>query len=147
MGSVMKSNTKYKLLFLLLCIVIISLIYLQLTEKKSLIMTPSTHEQVTFLETKNERLTSKHRVYFCLYDRECDYIQICIKVPRNDGTFWQHPDRIEFFIDDEKRESYSYIAHTTWKGEYVIMLLDHVSEFETIKCVYEGNTCEAFFSD
>lgn len=144
MASVIESNTKYKLLFLVLCIVIAWLIYLQLTEKKNLIMTPSSHEQVIFLETKNERLSSKHKVYFCLYDRECEYLQVCIKVPKDDRTFWQQ-DSLTFLIDDEKRKDYSYIGHTTWKSKYVIILLDHVPEFETFQCMYGGSTCEAFF--
>lgn len=145
MASVIKSNTKYKLLFLLLCIAAIRLLYLQLTEKKSLISTPSTHEQIVFLETQNERLSSKYKVYFCLYDRECDYIQICIKVPRNEDMLWQQLRSLEFYIDGEKRGNYSHLGETTWKGRYFIILLDNVPEFETLEILYEGNTCEAFF--
>lgn len=147
MASVIKSNTKYKLLFLLLCIVVVWLLYLQFTEKKNLIATPSSHKQVVFLETKNERLSSKYKVYFCLYDRECDYIQICIKVPRNEEMLWQQLLNLEFYIDDEKRGDYSHLGDTTWKGEYYMILLDNVPEFETLQILYEGNTCEAYFSD
>ena len=147
MASVIKSNTKYKLLFLLLCIVVMWLLYLQFTEKKNLIATPSSHKQIVFLETKNERLSSKYKVYFCLYDKECDYIQICIKVPRNEEMLWQQLITLEFYIDGEKRGDYAHLGDTTWKGEYFNVLLDNIPEFETLQILYEGNTCEAYFSD
>ena len=147
MASAINSNIKYKLLFLLLCIAVVWLIYLQLTEKKRLISTPSTHEQIVFLETQGERLSSKYKVYFCLYDRECDYIQICIKVPRNEDMLWQQMSMLEIFVNGEKRGNYTHLGDRTWKGEYFIILLDNVAEFETLQIVFEGNTCEAYLSD
>lgn len=47
-------------------------------------MTPSTHKQITFLETENAHFTSQYTVFFNLYDKECNYIQICIRVPPKD---------------------------------------------------------------
>lgn len=147
MVSVMKSNTKYKLLILLCCVIAARLLYLQLTEKKELIMTPSTHRQVVFLETNNERLTSKYKVYFCLYDPECNYIQVCIKIPRDDQTLWSHPDRLAFSIDGEEPQGYAHATTATWKGNYFMILLDEVPEFEKFELTYEGKTCEAYFGD
>ncbi len=147
MASVIKSNTKYKLLFLLCCIIALRLLYLQLTEKRNLIMTPSTHNQVVFLETKNERLSSKYKVRFCLYDPECDYIQVCIKIPKDDRTLRSNPDKLTFLIDGRERPGYSHLTTTTWKGDYFIILIDQVPEFEKFECTYEGETCEASFKD
>lgn len=147
MVSVMKSSTKYKVLLLLCCVAAAFLLYLQLTEKKKLIMTPSTHRQVVFLETNNERLTSKYKVYFCLYDPECNYIQVCIKIPKDDRTLWSHPDRLTFSIDGEERQGYAHVTTATWKGNYFIILLDEVPEFEKFALTYEGKTCEAYFGD
>lgn len=124
-------------------IVVLLVIWKSKVDKKDLIATPSTHENITFLKTEGDDFIDGHKVFFCLYDEDCDYIQFCIRTSRNNETLWHHPNDICFYVDDEKYPDYRYLSDTTWNKRYVTFLLENVTEFETIRCEYAGNICTA----
>lgn len=138
-----KVKAKHISLILLLVLLILTIFYLQAVKKDELIMTPSAHKQITFLETENTHLTSKYTVFFCLYDKECNYIQICISIPPKDRTLLQ-PNVMTFFVDDRKVPDYALTSYTTWNDSYVMIFLDNITEFQSIRCEYDKSVFVAF---
>ena len=54
-------------------------------------------------------------------------------------SFLDRADSVAFYVDDRKADKYSHTCQRSWRGTYDIILLDHVSDFEMIQCVYNKN--------
>lgn len=131
--------------FLVLCILTAIVVYSHMDWERNLIMTDSTHENIVYLKMDNADFIPEHKVMFCIYDSDSHEIQLCLKEFSKDKRFFQfRPAAVEYYVDDRKIDSCSWLSQTEWWGKYDIVLLKNVSDFETIKCVYDKNNDKIF---
>ena len=139
-----KDKRKYILyIFLAIFVIVCVLCFLYSERKADLIITPSTHEEIVWLEMENkETASSDYSAEFCLYDRDCNYIQICFQLPRDSRELLQ-PGALDICVDDSEISEYSITTETYWTRSYVLVLLDNIMEVRTVECKYGENTFEA----
>ena len=139
-----KWKRKYILYIFLAVFGIVCVLYFLYSERKAdLIITPSTHEEIVWLEIENkETASSDYSAEFCLYDKECNYIQICFQIPRDSRELLQS-DAFDIRVDDNEISEYSITTETYWTRSYVLVLLDNIMEVQKVECKYGENTFEA----
>lgn len=143
-------KTKYKRKYILyifpaVFVIVCVLYYLYSERKADLIITPSTHEEIVWLAIENkETASSDYNVEFCLFDRDCNYIQICFQVP-SDSQELLKSGALDICVDDSKISEYSIATRTYWVRSYVMVLLDNIMEVQTVECKYGENVFEAYY--
>ena len=140
------NKTKRRIIVALVVIAMLILfVWIQIPKREELIMTPSTHEQIMFLTVNNAEFDDGYEVDFALYDKECDYVQICVTVPRSQkvGLRGQNED-ISIKVNDEEVEAYGQIFHTAKWQKYIIYLLEDVEEGSKVTFEYKGNVVEMY---
>ena len=146
MDSDIKTEKRKIIIVVLVAIAVLLLfVWAQIPKREELIMTPSTHEQIVFLEVNNAEFDEDYEVDFALYDKECGYVQICVKVPwsEKEGLRGQNED-ISIKVNNVVVEGYGQIFHTTKWQKYVIYLLEDIEEGSTVTFEYKGNVVEMY---
>lgn len=146
MDSDIKTAKRKIIIVVLVSIAVLFLfVWVQIPKREELVMTPSTHEQIIFLEVNNAKFDEDYEVDFALYDKECGYVQICVKVPRSEkeGLRGQNED-ISIKVNNVEVEEYGQIFHTAKWKKYVIYLLDGIEEDSKITFEYKGNVVEMY---
>ena len=114
-------------------------LYSSFPRKKDFIMTPSTHQEIEFLSVEPSKLTNKVKVYFALYDKACNYGQICISIPKdNDSVIVRDmAHQFNFFIDDVL-VGYSMTGEYTFWRDYIIFLFKDMPDWDEIVVEFDG---------
>lgn len=145
-GAALKPKDKRRYIphiFSAVIMIICALYYLYSERKADLIITPSTHEEIVWLEIENkETASSEYSAEFCLYDRDCNCIQICFQVSRDSRELLQ-PGAFDICVDGSEISEYDITTETYWNRSYVLVLLDNITEVQTVECKYGENTFEA----
>lgn len=126
------------ILIVLLAAVLIGIIINQRL-KAGRIMTPSSHEQIEYLNVDTISKSQGYNMIFALYDPECEYVQLCMTVPKSDERMSQYISDMELSVDSIDREKISFAYHSEWGRRYAIILLEEVDEsFSEIHFGYGG---------
>lgn len=111
--------------------------------KRNLIMTPSEHTNVTYFEVEAVEMPPGYQAVFCLYDNDCNYMQLCFSVPRGHSQpFPFFPT--QFSIDGQEYLDYGTIVHDTWNKSYNIMLIEGVPNAQSVQCIFDGKIYASF---
>lgn len=141
MASAIKRHWKKTFLFVLLAICFI--LYQFHSERADLVATPSTHSQIKWLDIDDACWKNNCKVRCCLYDEECNYIQICLVLP-NRNSFFSDAPAMRFFVDGREILDYACNTHSTWRSRYLRVLLSDIGEFETFRVEIKEHT-DIFF--
>lgn len=132
----MDTNRKAKYLIKILLIIGVICIFLLIRScfnLKQLIITPTTHEHIEFLDaTTSKKLTNNYTVCFALIDHDPlygNYIQLCISGPPKD-RLWNQLNST-FYVDD-KEVLYTALKHSTLFRTYHLFLLDYSGNFQEV---------------
>ena len=116
-----------KVSFLLLSLaVIFSIFFFNTYPKRSnLIMTPSSHEMVEFLKIDQNQL-GDYIVEFAIYDKECDYYQICFRAKSNNTDIVRGENMLKIYADGEGVQPFSFMTETSfWKKNIIVLLKEY----------------------
>lgn len=114
--------------------------------KEDLISTPSTHKEVQYIQIGETKLGEKEEVEFVLYDPECDYIQVCIAIPKSLNEF-QYMKNMAMYVDDVKVESVEVIYQSSIWKQYVIILFEDMEGWNEMRLERDGYVVEFQSSD
>lgn len=142
----MKSKKKQIVAMILaVIVVVVFFVWVLIPKREELIMTPSTHEQIVFLEVDNAKLDKDYEVEFAVYDKECSYVQICIKEPDELANSLRYQgDNITILVNGTKADVYDTIYYSTRWQKYVMYLLYDIEEGSTITFAYKGKVVEMY---
>lgn len=114
--------------------------------KEDLISTPSTHKEVQYIQIDETKLGEKEEVEFALYDPECDYIQVCIAIPKSsdDNQVFKN---LTIYVDDKKVEKYTKVYHESIWKQYVIILFEDMEDWNEMRLERDGYVVEFQSSD
>lgn len=124
------------LVFALICIAL----FLHWWINQGLYVTPSSHKQIAFLQADQKKLGADYRIAFAYYDRECRYVEICVKDTLDEAKSIRGRNHdITIAINGLERGSYDQVFSSIGRQRYVIFLLDEVEEGSTITFAYRDN--------
>lgn len=125
-------------LFALICIALF--LHWWINQRKGLYVTPSSHKQIAFLQADQKKLGADYRIAFAYYDRECRYVEICVKDTLDEAKSIRGRNHdITIAINGLERGSYDQVFSSIGRQRYVIFLLDEVEEGSTITFAYRDN--------
>lgn len=130
MASAIKRHWKKTLLVVLLAICFV--LYQIHSERADLVATPSTHNQIKWLDIDDACWKNNCKVRYCLYDEECNYIQVCLVLP-NRNSFFSDAPAMRIFVDGREILVYERNTDSTWRGQYLNVFLSDIEEFETFR--------------
>ncbi len=126
------------LVFALICIALF--LHWWINQRKGLYVTPSSHKQIAFLQADQKKLGADYRIAFAYYDRECRYVEICVKDTLDEAKRIRGRNHdITIAINGLERGSYDQVFSSIGRQRYVIFLLDEVEEGSTITFAYRDN--------
>lgn len=126
------------LVFALICIALF--LHWWINQRKGLHVTPSSHKQIAFLQADQKKLGADYRIAFAYYDRECRYVEICVKDTLDEAKSIRGRNHdITIAINGLERGSYDQVFSSIGRQRYVIFLLDEVEEGSTITFAYRDN--------
>lgn len=126
------------LVFALICIALF--LHWWINQRKGLYVTPSSHKQIAFLQADQKKLGADYRIAFAYYDRECCYVEICVKDTLDEAKSIRGRNHdITIAINGLERGSYDQVFSSIGRQRYVIFLLDEVEEGSTITFAYRDN--------
>lgn len=108
-------------------------VYRSIPKRADLIITPSTHKEIMYLEIGENVGDSECRIAFALYDPECDYVEICFTM-NHDGEFL--PENVMVTINGVQQERFSYTTHTSRWKTYTMLLFDEIGECDEVLFAY-----------
>ncbi len=130
-------DTKKTAKIIIIILLIIGVVFVINTYpfRSRLIMTPSSHDDVEYLDVQNKDL-GDNTIEFALYDTEVNVYQICFN---GEPTIFSQPDHLKIYVDGRLLEKYSFMKHTTvWKNN-TILLINDVETFQEMKIEYSGH--------
>lgn len=104
--------------------------------RSTLIMTPSSHEKIEYLQIENNRLGNS-KIEFAIYDEECDYYEICFSDAQ---ALFSERDKLNIYLDSKKLEEYSFIRHTSFWKDNTIIIFNNTPKFQKLTIDYAGKT-------
>ena len=126
------------LVFALICIALF--LHWWINQRKGLYVTPASHKQIAFLQADQKKLGADYRIAFAYYDRECRYVEICVKDTLDEAKSIRGRNHdITIAINGLERGSYDQVFSSIGRQRYVIFLLDEVEEGSTITFAYRDN--------
>ena len=126
------------LVLALICIALF--LHWWINQRKGLYVTPSSHKQIAFLQADQKKLGADYRIAFAYYDRECRYVEICVKDTLDEAKSIRGRNHdITIAINGVERGSYEQVFSSIGRLRYVIFLLDEVEEGSTITFAYGDN--------
>lgn len=139
----MRKKTTKKLIstILLLALICIALfLHWWINQRKGLYVTPSSHKQIAYLQTDQKKLGADYRIAFAYYDRECRYVEICVKDTLDEAKSIRGRNAdITIAVNGVERAGYDQVFSSIGRQRYVIFLLDEVEEGSTITFAYGDN--------
>ncbi len=126
------------LLLALICIVLF--LHWWINQKKGLYVTPSSHKQIAYLQADQKKLGADYRIAFAYYDRECRYVEICVKDTLDEAKSIRGRNAdITIAVNGVERAGYDQVFSSIGRLRYVIFMLDEVEEGSTITFAYRDN--------
>ena len=123
-------------------VLVVALIW-SLPKKKDYIQTPSTHDEVIFLDVEEKTFSNGSKVWFALYDPECEYIEVCLSYPQRDFNFHHEVDKMGFAVDGNDLGSWSFIGHSNYRKcvwrKHLVILIEDASEYRELTLDYLGD--------
>lgn len=139
----MRKKTTKKLIstILLLALICIALfLHWWINQRKGLYVTPSSHKQIAYLQADQKKLGADYRIAFAYYDRECRYVEICVKDTLDEAKSIRGRNAdITIAVNGVERAGYDQVFSSIGRQRYVIFLLDEVEEGSTITFAYGDN--------
>lgn len=126
MKSFQKSSPLTIILISLLIAVSIVCIILLYPSRKKFVMTPSTHQNISYLQYDSNQLNG-NKLKFALYDSECQSYEFCFaeqETVSNDIFNSLHEIQIE--MDGKEIAQHSIIIHHYLGKRYFIMLIEDI---------------------
>ena len=112
---------------------------LALPTDRQLIATDSTHDNVEYLRADSTKLDAGRRLRFAAYDPDCGTVQLCFSVKKGDRALGQGED-LAITVNGTAVETWSHFTRSTWKRDYVNILLADVEGGAQITFTYDGQT-------
>lgn len=126
------------LVFVLICIALF--LHWWINQRKGLYVTPSSHKQIAFLQADQKKLGADYHIAFAYYDRECRYVEICVKDTLDEIKSIRDRDAdITIAVNGVERAGYDQVFSSIGRQRYVVFLLDEVEEGSTITFAYGDN--------
>lgn len=126
------------LVFVLICIALF--LHWWINQRKGLYVTPSSHKQIAFLQAHQKKLGADYHIAFAYYDRECHYVEICVKDTLDEAKSIRGRNAdITIAINGLERGNYDQVFSSIGRQRYVVFLLDEVEEGSTITFAYGDN--------
>ena len=109
-------------------VLVVALIW-SLPKKKEYIQTPSTHSEVIFLDVEEKTFSNGSKVWFALYDSECEYIELCVSFPQGYVDPFIESHTMEILKEGEVPIGWSFISNSgyrqnIWRQHLVILIED-----------------------
>lgn len=114
--------------------------------KEDLILTPSTHKEIQYVQVDSDKFGTKEKIHLALYDPECDCMEVCIAIPKSSDENELIKNMV-VYIDGNQVEKYTHIKHTTWWKNYAIVLIEDVKEWNEMRLEYDGYVVEFQYDD
>lgn len=128
-------------IFLLAVVCIAFFLHRYITQREDLYVTPSSHKQLDYLQMDQEKLGTDYSIAFAYYDRECRYVEICVKdALHTEKSIRNQNADIRISVNGIDRGRYDQVYSSIGRQRYVIYLLDEVEEGSTITFVYKDST-------
>lgn len=108
--------------------------YLVCSEQADLILIPSSRTQMKWLDFDDSCWNSPYKVRFCLYDPECDIIEICLTMPTSESGNHAAITTLRFWVNGKEITKSSSAFRTTWRGTQFIILLNDVADMQVLRC-------------
>ena len=136
-----KSTKKLISTILLLALFCIALfLHWWINQRKGLYVTPSSHKQIAYLQADQKKLGADYRIAFAYYDRECRYVEICVKDTLDEAKSIRGRNAdITIAVNGVERAGYDQVFSSIGRQRYVVFLLDEVEEGSTITFAYGDN--------
>lgn len=139
----MRKKTTKKLISTILLLALICIAFFLhwwINQRKGLYVTPSSHKQIAYLQADQKKLGADYRIAFAYYDRECRYVEICVKDTLDEAKSIRGRNAdITIAVNGVEREGYAQVFSSIGRQRYVIFLLDEVEEGSTITFAYGDN--------
>ncbi|WP_286335468.1 hypothetical protein [Bacteroides caecimuris] len=108
-----------------------------------LILIPSSRAQMKWLDVDDNFWNSPYKVRFCLYDPECDVIEICLTMSTSESD--AHTiSNLRFWVDGQEITKSLSIFRTTWRGTQFIILLNDIADMQIFRCE-EKESASSYF--
>ncbi len=130
---------KIKLIFKITFVLIVALVAFwakTYPHRNELIMTPSSHEKIEYLQVENNRLGNS-KIEFVLYDEECDYYEICFSGAED---LFSEREKLNIYADGKKIVEHSFIRHSSFWKDNTIILLYNIQKFHKLTIDYAEQT-------
>ena len=106
---------------------------------RQLIATDSTHDNIQYLSVDAPDMKEGRRLRFAAYDPDCGTVQLCFSVKKGDRALGQGED-LAITVNGTAVETWSHFTHSTWKRDYVNVLLADVEGGAQITFTCDGQT-------
>ena len=140
-GGDMMENKKRKRIILGVLILVVALIW-SLPKKKEYIQTPSTHAEAIFLDVPENKFSNGSKIWFALYDPECEYIELCLSFPQGDVDPFIESHRMEVVQKEETQMGWSFISHSGYRQniwrQHLVILIEVGAECNELTFRYLG---------
>lgn len=133
---------RMKWIFLSFFAFAIALIW-SLPKKKEFIYTPSTHNEVIFLDVEGKTFSNGSKVWFALYDPECEYIEVCLSFPQGDVDPFMQAHTMEILKEGNTQIEWAHIScsgyrQNIWR-QHLIILVKNAENYKEITLRYLGD--------
>lgn len=110
-------------------------------EKKELVITSSTHNEMKYVKLKDRDLGENVRIRFALYDFASNQIEICIALPRSQNVM-HYPNELNIYIDGKQQEDYIFSSRTILGQKNIMLLIEDVEIWEIVRLESEFKSVE-----
>lgn len=122
-------------------VLVVALIW-SLPKKKDYIQTPSTHDEVIFLDIEEKTFSNGSKVWFALYDPECDYIEICLSFPQGYVDPFIESHTMEVLKEGKVQIGWSIISHSGYRQniwrQHLVILIEDATDYNEVTLRYLG---------
>jgi len=132
---------RIKRIVLGILVLVVALIW-SLPKKKEYIITPSTHDEVIFLDVEEKAFSNGSKVWFALYDPECEYIELCLSFPQGYVDPHMEAHTMEILKEGNAQISWAHASYSRYRKniwrKHLVILVENAGNYNEVTLRYLG---------
>lgn len=104
-------------------IILVIALFIAVPRQKELIITPSAHDDIEFLDISSGEFPNNIKIKFAVYDIECDCIQICVSVTNNYLELFKRKN-VRIYINNNEVKNYYFVKNSSLFRDYINYVLE-----------------------